>query len=243
MAQNIYDQEGFFAGYSQLPRSIHGLDGAPEWPAIRALVPELTGKRVIDLGCGFGWFARWAREQGAAHVLGLDLSKNMLARARADTDDPSVEYECVDLERLALPEAAFDFAYSSLVFHYIEDFDKLLATLHHALVPAADLVFTMEHPIYMAPADPIWLQDAAGRRTWPVNGYALEGPRTTDWLAKGVRKYHRTIGTTVNALIGAGFAIRHLEEWAPSPEQVAADPALSEELERPMMLLIRAQRE
>ena len=77
MAQNIYDTPEFFEGYSQLPRSARGLEGAPEWPAIRALLPELRGKRIVDLGCGFGWFARWAMTQGAAGVLGVDLSENM----------------------------------------------------------------------------------------------------------------------------------------------------------------------
>jgi 2-polyprenyl-3-methyl-5-hydroxy-6-metoxy-1,4-benzoquinol methylase len=87
MTQNIYDQEGFFAGYSQLPRSVHGLDGAPEWPTLRALLPDLNGLRVADLGCGFGWFCRYARQQGAASVLGLDVSEKMLARAKAETPD------------------------------------------------------------------------------------------------------------------------------------------------------------
>ena len=65
IAQNIYDNPDFFAGYSQLPRQVRGLDGAPEWPAIRAMLPALSGKRVVDLGCGFGWASRWMREQGA----------------------------------------------------------------------------------------------------------------------------------------------------------------------------------
>lgn len=62
MTQNIYDQADFFAGYSQLPRSLHGLDGAPEWPDLQAMLPDLKGKRVLDLGCGFGWFCRWAAD-------------------------------------------------------------------------------------------------------------------------------------------------------------------------------------
>ena len=66
MTQNIYDNDEFFAGYGQLPRSVEGLDGAPEWPALRAMLPDLHGLKVLDLGCGFGWFCRWAREQGAA---------------------------------------------------------------------------------------------------------------------------------------------------------------------------------
>ncbi len=85
MAQNIYDNDEFFAGYARLPRSVAGLDGAPEWPALRALLPDLRGCRVLDLGCGYGWFCRWAREAGAAAVLGIDVSEKMLARARADT--------------------------------------------------------------------------------------------------------------------------------------------------------------
>jgi hypothetical protein len=69
VTQNIYDNAGFFAGYAQLRRSIDGLDGAPEWPTLRSMLPDATGKRVVDLGCGFGWFCRWAREAGAASVL------------------------------------------------------------------------------------------------------------------------------------------------------------------------------
>lgn len=83
MAQNIYDDPGFFAGYSGRARSISGLDGAPEWPAIRAMLPDPTARRVADLGCGFGWFARWTRAHGAASVHGIDLSHNMISQARA----------------------------------------------------------------------------------------------------------------------------------------------------------------
>lgn len=242
MAQNIYDNPEFFAGYSQLPRQVQGLAGAPEWPAIRAALPDLTGKRVVDMGCGFGWFARWAREQGAASVLGLDVSEKMVARAKADTSDPAIEYEVADLEVLELARASFDFAYSALTFHYIKDFDRLALMVHQSLTPGSHFVFTIEHPIYMAVTHPRWLNDEDGRKTWPVNRYAVEGERRTDWFAKGVLKYHRRIGTTLNSLIAAGFAIRHVEEFAPTAEQVAQNPDLAEELERPMMLLISTQR-
>src|ERR1700745_285921 len=119
MTQNIYDDEGFFRGYSRLPRSVAGLDGAPEWPALRALLPDLGGLRILDLGCGFGWFCRWAREQGAAHVRGIDAPEKVLARARAATPDAAIAYERADMETLRLPGAAFDLVYSSLALHYI----------------------------------------------------------------------------------------------------------------------------
>lgn len=118
MTQNIYDTAEFFEGYSQMARSVHGLDGAPEWPALQALIPALAGSRVVDLGCGFGWFCRWAEAQGAAQVLGLDVSQNMLDRARATTPAGRITYQRADLENLTLPAAAYDLAYSSLTLHY-----------------------------------------------------------------------------------------------------------------------------
>ncbi|HUC47657.1 MAG TPA: class I SAM-dependent methyltransferase, partial [Hyphomicrobiaceae bacterium] len=96
MTQNIYDNDEFFAGYSRLPRSTEGLDGAPEWPALQALLPDLRGRRVLDLGCGFGWFCRWARERGAVHIEGIDVSEKMLARARATTGDATITYVRAD---------------------------------------------------------------------------------------------------------------------------------------------------
>lgn len=242
MAQNIYDNPQFFAGYSQLPRQVHGLDGAPEWPIIRAMLPDVAGKRVLDLGCGFGWASRWMREQGAASVLSLDLSENMIRRAKADTADPKIDYRIADLENLELPPDAFDLAYSALTFHYIRDFQRLVQTLHQSLSPSGRLVFTIEHPIFMAATHPHWITDEDGRNTWPVNRYSDEGERRTDWFAKGVLKYHRKISTTLNALIETGFAVRAIDEFAPSEDQIRANPELKDEIERPMMLLISAAR-
>ncbi|MGV2898199.1 class I SAM-dependent methyltransferase [Achromobacter sp. AGC78] len=242
MTQNIYDTAEFFEGYSQMARSVHGLDGAPEWPALQALIPALAGSRVVDLGCGFGWFCRWAEAQGAAQVLGLDVSQNMLDRARATTPAGRITYQCADLENLALPAAVYDLAYSSLTLHYIERLPELFAAIYRALTPGGHFLFSAEHPIYTAPAQPGFVQDATGRRVWPLNQYAVEGPRTTDWLAKGVIKQHRTLGTYLNQLIAAGFTITHVQEWAPTAEQLAAQPALDEERDRPMMVLVAATR-
>lgn len=242
MAQNVYDDPVFFSGYSQLPRQVQGLSGAPEWPAIRALLPGLAGKRIVDLGCGFGWASRWMREQGATSILGIDLSENMISRAKAITSDEAITYRIADLETLELPEAAFDFAYSALTFHYVRDFERLVRMVRRSLAPGAEFVFTIEHPIFMAAARPRWFEDEDGRKTWPVNRYAVEGERRTDWFVKGVVKYHRTVGTTLNALIHAGFTIKAVEEFAPSLEQIRENPALEEEIERPMMLLISSRR-
>lgn len=216
MTQNIYNAEEFFAGYSGLRRSVEGLDGAPEWPALRALLPYLRGCNVLDLGYGFGWFCRWVWQQGAAHLLGIDVSERMLARAKETTNDPSITYTKADMEHLELRPKSFDVVYSSLALHYVENLNELISQAYRSLVPGGALVFSVEHPIYTARSRPNWSQDAAGRKTWPIDGYLGEGPRSTDWLAKGVIKQHRTLATFVNMLIQIRFVIAHVEEWGPT---------------------------
>jgi SAM-dependent methyltransferase len=242
MTQNIYDEPGFFAGYSALRRSVEGLEGAAEWPALRAMLPAMAGLRVVDLGCGFGWFCRWARKAGAEAVLGLDVSQNMLARAREMTGDAGISYARADLERLELPAGAFDLAYSSLALHYIADIDGLFAAVQAALAPMGRFVFSVEHPIFTAPRRPGWNEDAEGGKTWKLDGYLAEGERRTDWLAAGVIKQHRTIGSYLNALIRHGFTIQGVEEWGPTAAQIDERPDWAVERERPPFLLVSARR-
>jgi SAM-dependent methyltransferase len=242
MTQNIYDNEQFFEAYGRLSRSVEGLDGAPEWPALQVLLPNMRGLSILDLGCGFGWFCRWAQQQGAARVVGIDVSERMLTRAKATTQDPAISYSRADLEDLALPSETFDVIYSSLAFHYIANFSGLLAVVHRSLVRGGNLVFSVEHPVFTAPAKPAWSVTADGRKTWPLDGYLNEGPRSTDWLVPGVIKQHRTLATYVNLLLRQGFVLSHLEEWGPTAEQIAERHELADERHRPPFLLVAARR-
>lgn|SRR5690554_2627469 len=88
----------------------------------------------------------------------------------------------------------------------------------------------------------IRIVDEDRRKTWPVNSYSTKGERRTDWFVKGVLKYHRTLGTTLDTLIDAGFVLRRVEEFAPTRKQLEQSPELTEEIERPMMLLISARK-
>jgi hypothetical protein len=69
-----------------------------------------------------------------------------------------------------------------------------------------------------------------------------EGPRSTDWLAKGVIKRHRTLATYINMLIRVGFVISHVEEWGPTEEQIAEEPNWADERQRPPFLMVAAIR-
>jgi len=184
--QNIYDDPSFFEGYSRLRRSKLGLAGAPEWPALQAMLPSIAGLRVLDLGCGFGPFARWARQAGAASVRGVDLSERMLSRARAETSDPGITYLRANIEDLIVPASSFDLVYSSLTLHYVEDLSKLLRMLNACLSPHGRFVFSVEHPIFSAPLEQRWQVLASGSKIWPLNSYLVEGQRVTDWITPGV---------------------------------------------------------
>ena len=213
MSQNIYDDPEFFAGYATLDRSVKGLDGAPEWPTIQAMLPALQGKNILDLGCGYGWFCRYARDNQAASVVGLDISHKMLTQAHSMTQGNGIVYRREDLETLSL-----------------------------SLTPGGMLVFSAEHPIYTAPLNQGWIKDKTGQQSWPVNHYQQEGTRISNWFAEGVKKQHRKLATWINALIAAGFEIVCVDEWGPSAEQIAENPALDEEKERPMIFLLRARK-
>lgn len=236
MTQNIYDQDDFFDRYARLPRSVAGLDAVPEWPALHALLPHPPG-RVVDLGCGYGWFARWAAVHQATSVLALDVSEKMLARARAATTHSTIRYLRADLETLELDANSFDLAYSSLALHYITDLDRLLATVRRALAPGGAFVFSVEHPLFTAPTHPNWLSHPAGHTIWPLDAYLDEGPRTRDWLVPGVIKQHRTPGTYLNTLLRHGFALNHIEEWGPPAEAIATHPEWAVDHQRPPLLI------
>lgn len=242
MSQNIYDDARFFAGYATLDRSVKGLDGAPEWPAIQRLLPPLSGLRIVDLGCGYGWFCRWARDQGAAQIEGLDISDRMLERAREMTDDEGICYHRQDLQTLTLPPESCELVYSSLALHYLPDVTPLLSTIYQALTPGGTLLFSAEHPVYTAPLSQEWTEDKNGLKSWPVNHYQHEGERVSNWFADGVIKQHRKLSTWINQLVAAGFVVEHLDEWGPAPEQVTAQPSLVEEKERPMIFILRARK-
>ena len=235
-----YDDPAFFEAYAGLLRQREGLGGAPEWPTVRAMLPErLDGARVLDLGCGYGWTARWAETAGADEVVAIDVSHRMLERARSFDDAGRIRYELADLETYE-PDGAFDVVVSSLALHYLADLDRLVGAVASCLVPGGRFVFTCEHPIHLAPADPRFV-DGATFPEWPVSRYHVEGERRPTWLGSdAVVKHHRRIDTYLRLLREHGLVLADLVEWGPSADDLVAHPEWAPELERPMILIVRA---
>lgn len=242
MKQNKYDDPVFFEKYGKMERSQKGLSGAGEWKTLEKMLPDFAGRRVLDLGCGYGWHCRYALEHGALRVTGVDISQRMLDMAKSKSDG-RIEYLRLPMEDIAFPDNAFDVVISSLALHYVPSFEAIAGKVHALLSPGGDFVFSVEHPIFTAQGSQEFIRDAAGNALYfPVDRYFAQGQRDTRFLGEPVVKYHRTLEAYAGGLINCGFAITGLAEPAPPEHLQNAFPGMREELRRPMMLILSARK-
>ena len=237
---NIYDSEDFFAAYAKMDRSVGGLEAAGEWHQLAPLMGELHGKSVLDLGCGYGWHCKYAAENGAAEVLGIDISERMIATARERNADARVRYEVGAIDGYDYPEARYDLVLSNLALHYIADLEGVYRNVWRTLRDRGSFLFNIEHPVFTAGVNEDWVYDADGRVLyWPVDRYFYPGERSTNFLGHPVKKQHHTLTQILAPLIRLGFVIEAVEEVMPD---VTLREILPDEMRRPMMLLVRARK-
>lgn len=242
MLYSEYDNDHFFAQYAQMGRSRGGLDAAGEWHQLKPLFPDLKGKAFLDLGCGYGWHCAYARQQGAVEILGIDLSEKMLAQARRRNPGPPITYRRCAIQEYEYPESKWDCVVSNLALHYISDLEDIFQKVHRTLTPGGIFLLNIEHPVFTAGVNQDWLYDKDGRpRCWPVDNYFLPGQRQTQFLGCPVLKYHHTLTQILMGLIRSGFTLEAVEEAQPSEDMLSL-PGMADELRRPMMLLVRAQK-
>lgn len=242
MKENKYDDPVFFEKYSQMSRSRQGLEGAGEWETLRLMLPDFTGKRVLDLGCGYGWHCAYAMEQGAASVMGIDLSEKMLATAREKNRFPQVQYACMSIEDIDFPEDSFDIVLSSLALHYVKSFAGVAKRVRRCLSPGGAFVFSAEHPVFTAEGSQQWYRGADGSILhFPVDNYFYEGERKADFLGETVTKYHKTLTTYLHGLTENGFELTDVREPQP-PAHMMDMEGMKDEMRRPMMLIVSARK-
>lgn len=242
MKENKYDNEVFFKKYSEMNRSRQGLSGAGEWSELEKVLPDFTGRSVLDLGCGYGWHCIYAAENGAGEVLGTDISQKMLEAAREKNSHERVTYRCCAMEELDFPAESFDVVLSSLAFHYVQDFEPLVANISRWLKPQGDFVFSVEHPVFTSYGTQDWYYDENGNILhFPVDRYFYEGRRDAVFLGEQVTKYHRTLTTYLNTLLTNGLLIKNIIEPQP-PKEMMDIPGMPDEMRRPMMLIVAAQK-
>lgn len=241
MKENKYDDEKFFSQYSRMSRSVEGLQGAGEWHVLCQMLPDFRNKRVLDLGCGFGWHCQYAIEHGATYALGIDISKKMLEEAAKRNTAPQIDYQCMAIEDYDFPNDNFDVVISSLAFHYLESFEDICKKVNRCLRPKGAFVFSVEHPVFTAYGSQDWYYDEKGNLLhWPVDNYFTESRRKATFLGEEVTKFHKTLTTYINGLLQSGFEIKEVIEPKPDPKFIGVIPGMENELRRPMMLIISA---
>lgn len=242
MQENKYDDNRFFQKYAEMSRSKYGLKGAGEWSAFQKILPNFEGKEVLDLGCGYGWHCKYAVEQGADHVLGIDLSHKMLETAKQKNSASNITYRCAAIEDLNFSPETFDIILSSLAFHYIKDFETIIQNISNWLKQGGEFVFSVEHPVFTAYGTQDWYYDNNGNILhFPVDNYYYEGQREAIFLGENIIKYHRTLTTYLNTLLQMNFELQHIIEPQP-PEEMMDIPGMKDEMRRPMMLLVSARK-
>ena len=240
-SQNIYDNPIFFEGYYALRKRDDNHNILIEQPAMAALLPNLEGKTILDLGCGAGGNCLDFVHRGASRVLGIDISENMLGTARKEAADSKIEYRKLDMCVLSehIKEEQFDLIYSSLAFHYVEDFDRLCADIFALLSPKGILLFSQEHPLNTTEGHYNKNEDGSVA-SYTVFNYNRAGKRTTNWFVDGVEKYHRPMGKILTSLARAGFVIEEVCEPVPEEWALQRRPALIKEWTKPCFLIVRA---
>ena len=186
-----------------------------ERPGIISLLGDVTGRRVLEIGCGAGLLTSWLVEQGA-EVTGMDVSPEMVRLAERRTGGRA-KLVVADLgEPLYFAgDAAFDLVVGSLVLHYVRDWGPLFEELRRVLAAGGAVVFSTHHPAMD------WQLSS------PEDYFAFK--QVTDSWDKGAGSYEvtfwrRPLRDMTSAIFSAGLAIERLEEPEPVPELRERDP-------------------
>lgn len=168
---------------------------------------SLLSKRVLDLGCGYGWYTDFFSSIGA-NVTGCDGSERMLELAREKY--PDCNFECIDIEKsLPYENNSFDLVFCNQVIMDILNVEELLEEVFRITKTSGIFYFSIVHPAFY---DCRWGQDENGFRNAKImTKYLSEYSFENEFWGKTTH-YHRTISKYINTAIEKGFRLVRLEE-------------------------------
>lgn len=237
----FYDRPQVFDTYLERRQQATSANDTLELPIIQALLPELRGRRVLDIGCGDAAIASELLESGAEHYTGFDSSERMIALAKKNLPtDLTIELHQDFIESWPFEPEAYDLVLSRLAFHYVEALGPIFERIYAALRPGGEFVFSVEHPVITSHQQSF--KNKGSSAGWAVERYFETGKRDISWLGGQVLKYHRTVEDHFSALQEAGFSILALRESRPDPK-LFPDRKLYEKRARyPLFLFFKAQK-
>lgn len=242
--QNIYDNEEFFSSYKEMRDTKINANELIEIPVIKSFLPDLKDKKILDLGCGEGEMSKFFLEQGAKKVVGVDISKNMLNEAKKKKVK-NLEFKLLSMEEISSLKGKFDIVFSSLAFHYVEDFYKLMKDVANKLKKGGLLIFSQEHPLVTSSIRskdlPKYIEKD-DKRYYYVSDYNNVGKRFVDWNVEGVVKYHRNFETILKAIKQANMNLEDLIESKLPEEAIRKVEKYKFLNHRPLFLFVKAKK-
>lgn len=219
-----------------------------EKPAMYALVPDIKSKDVLSLGCGSGEDISYLKKLGAKRALGIDISSELIKIAAAS--HPECEFKVMNMEHLELPDSSFDFAYSSLAIHYIEDWTTVFKEVYRVLRPNSYFLFSCGHPVIsaMAVTDTDThkikkLEKIKNKETGEIAvvGDFLSRAKLIDGLGKdSVNAWRKSFGEISSEIASSGFLIERIVEPRPLEELNKFAPETYKTLNKiPEMIIFR----
>ena len=216
---------------------------------VRAVAP-VRGLRVLDLGCGQGWFSRQLASRGA-YVIGLDWSPEMIAIAKEHERRRKlgVKYLVVDAAKIGRrwSRGSFDLITSCMAFMDMPRLDSVMAGAARLLRPNGRLVFSVAHPVNNTPGTR-WLRPQVGHHgPLLIDRYFDEGPVYVGWKLRGTERvlrvpnWHRTFAGWFQLLHEGNLVVTRL--WEPRPTALQARKRLGFEGARriPFYLIFEAR--
>ena len=248
MKQNVYDNKTFSVAYDKMRKDDKGRNANDlvEIPNFRKLIPNVKEKKILDLGCGYGENDKYCRDLGAKEILGIDISEHMIKIAEKNNADENIKYKVMAMEDISKIKEKFDIVISSLAFHYVKDYEKLIKDIYNLLNDNGILIFSIDHPLRIASKFEPWMKknytEINGKWFLLVSDYNREGIREKEWNGVMVKKYHRNSSSLINGLVNSGFKIDKILEPIPDEESIKIIPKYINQYDRPYFLFIRAKK-
>ena len=192
-------------------------------PAFFAMLPDVTGRRCLDLGCGEGHNTRLLADRGA-RVIALDHAETFVGHA-AGIAHGGIRYLVGDGAVLPFAAGTFDVVTAFMSLMDVGDPEAALVDVARVLRPGGFVQFSVVHPVNGTPIRS-WVRDADGTRTaLAIGDYFTEGPQTETWTFGSapsdlrdrfepftITYARRTFAGWVNAVTGAGLVIDAVAE-------------------------------
>lgn len=179
-------------------------------------------------------------------ILGIDISEHMIKIAEKNNADENIKYKVMAMEDISKIKEKFDIVISSLAFHYVKDYEKLIKDIYNLLNDNGILIFSIDHPLRIASKFEPWMKknytEINGKWFLLVSDYNREGIREKEWNGVIVKKYHRNFSSLINGLVNSGFKIDKILEPIPDEESIKIIPKYINQYDRPYFLFIRAKK-